>query len=212
MAALETVSMPAALKTFLASVAAALFRIAITPIDTIKTMLQVRGADGLGLLAERVAADGAVGALYAGCLASSLATLLGHYPWFLVFNTLQARVPRPQHRGGALLRSALIGFCASATSDTISNSVRVVKTAAQTSTKPGLGLYGAALDIVSAEGLHGLFFRGLGTKILSNGLQAMLFTICWKYFEEKLAARQTRADKAAAKIRTYSGTAQKKAA
>ena len=41
LALLETTALPVALKTFLASCSAALFRIAITPIDTLKTMLQV---------------------------------------------------------------------------------------------------------------------------------------------------------------------------
>ena len=36
--------------------------------------------------------------------------------------------------------------------------------------------------------MQGLFLRGLSTKILINGVQAMLFTICWRYFEGKINA------------------------
>ena len=43
--------------------------------------------------------------------------------------------------------------------------------------------------IVEKDGWHGLFFRGLGTKIISNGLQAMLFTIVWRYVQEMLEKR-----------------------
>ena len=66
----------------------ALFRILITPIDAFKTTLQVKGAEGLTVLAERISANG-VFTLYSGALGSSLATLMGHYPWFIVFNFLQ---------------------------------------------------------------------------------------------------------------------------
>ena len=45
------------------------------------------------------------------------------------------------------------------------------------------------VNIVEREGVFGLWSRGLTTKLVSNGLQAMLFTVCWRYFEEKLAAR-----------------------
>ena len=44
------------------------------------------------------------------------------------------------------------------------------------------------MGIIEKDGVQGLFLRGLGTKLISNGVQAMLFTVCWRYFEEKLAA------------------------
>lgn len=187
---LSTVNMPIAAKTLVASVAAALFRVAISPIDTFKTMLQVRGAEGLQLIWARLATEG-VPVLYAGALASSLATLMGHYPWFIVYNYLQAALP-PATGVAKQLRGAFIGFCSSACSDTVSNSVRVLKTATQTALKPTSYL-DAAQSIVAADGVRGLLFRGLSTKILSNGLQAMLFTVLWRYFEEKLAAYNKRA-------------------
>jgi hypothetical protein len=77
--------------------AAALFRILITPIDALKTTLQVKGAQGLAVLATRISNDGVL-TLYSGALASSLATLMGHYPWFIVYNFLQAPPHmRPSH-------------------------------------------------------------------------------------------------------------------
>ena len=36
------------------------------------------------------------------------------------------------------------------------------------------------------DGLKGLLGRGLKTRILTNGLQGMIFTIGWKYIEEKI--------------------------
>ena len=89
------------------------------------------------------------------------------------------------------LRSALIGFCCSFVSDCVSNSVRVVKTAKQTS-REAASYFAVASQIVAQDGIAGLLFRGLGTKLLSNGLQAMLFTVCWRYLEEKLNERAKR--------------------
>ena len=43
--------------------------------------------------------------------------------------------------------------------------------------------------IIADDGISGLFFRGLGTKLISNGVQAMLFTIVWRYVQEVLERR-----------------------
>jgi hypothetical protein len=188
-ALLEGVDLPPALKTLCASCSAAIFRIGITPVDTLKTTLQVRGAEGMAILSKRVAEEGPL-TLYSGALGSSFATLVGHYPWFITYNFLNTRVPAA---AGVLrqLRSALLGFCSSLTSDVVSNGVRVIKTAKQTSATP-VSYTEAARQILEKDGLAGLLFRGLGTKILSNGLQAMLFTVCWRFFEERINAAVAR--------------------
>jgi hypothetical protein len=46
--------MPTLIKTVFASVAAAAFRIILTPIDTVKTTLQAQGKPGLRILRHRV--------------------------------------------------------------------------------------------------------------------------------------------------------------
>ena len=56
----------------------------------------------------------------------------GHYPWFFVYNYLNETLPQYDELPKRLLRSAVIGFAASATSDTCSNSIRVIKTTKQT--------------------------------------------------------------------------------
>ena len=51
--------------------------------------------------------------------------------WFGTYNFLQAHIPlviKDENIALYLLREALIGFCASVVSDTISNSLRVIKT------------------------------------------------------------------------------------
>jgi len=176
--------------TFCASMAAAFWRIFITPIDTLKTMLQVEGKVGAQILREKVSKYGMF-SLYDGWEGTYLATLVGHFPWFFTFNFLDKKLPKTQGRTLKLLRRALIGFCCSATSDCVSNSVRVVKTFVQTSSVP-VSYYGAIGMILTKDGLRGLFIRGLGIKLISNGISGMLFTVLWKSIEEMMAERAKR--------------------
>jgi len=185
LALLEDTTLPEGVKTFCASLSAALFRILITPIDTFKTTLQVQGAAGMPILTERIAKEGIL-TLWSGAAGSSVATLMGHYPWFLTYNFLQGKVPRRSGVAGQF-PSAIIGFISSFVSDVVSNSVRVVKTAKQTAAVD-IGYVAMASQIIAEDGVQGLFLRGLSTKLLSNGVQAMLFTICWRYFEGKINA------------------------
>lgn len=80
----------------------------------------------------------------------------------------------PPSRRRYLLRSALIGFCATAVSDTCSNAIRVLKTTKQAH-KEHVTYAQAAREVMAVDGVRGIFFRGLSTKILSNGIQGMLF-------------------------------------
>ena len=44
----------------------------------------------------------------------------------------------------------------------------------------------AAQTIIAKDGLLGLFGRGLQTRIIANGMQGMMFSVLWKYFEDAL--------------------------
>jgi hypothetical protein len=184
--------LPEAMKTFCASWAAAAFRILITPIDAFKTTLQVQGPAGLSVLSKRIAAEGVL-TLWSGALATSFATFAGHYPWFVTYNSLQAKIPKPQGKLASMCRSAFIGLCSSAVSDVVSNSIRVVKTKKQTATEV-LSYMATISLIISEDGVQGLFLRGLGTKLITNGVSAMLFTILWKYFEDLLTKKADKKD------------------
>jgi hypothetical protein len=50
------------------------------PLDTLKTVLQVEGANGMALLKNKIAASG-LRVVYSGALGSASATMAGHYPW-----------------------------------------------------------------------------------------------------------------------------------
>jgi hypothetical protein len=85
----------------------------------------------------------------------------------------------------SLVYNALLGLASSIVSDTCSNSIRVVKTTKQTSETP-IG-YGEALEaVLDKGGLAELFGRGLATRFLTNGLQGMLFSVLWKYFQRHM--------------------------
>ena len=67
-------------------------------------------------------------------------------------------------------RNALIGFCSSVVSDSISNSLRVVKTTRQTFPE-NISYANTVKHVVEKDGIMGLFGRGLKTRLLTNGIQ-----------------------------------------
>lgn len=192
----STHGLPTAVKTGVGSLAAGAFRIVLLPIDTLKTTLQVEGASGLPKLAAKIRASGPT-VLWHGALASAAATSAGHWPWFTTFNFLQGKVPQDALGAGnvaKLGRSAFIGFCASAVSDTVSNSIRVIKVSKQSATSATT--YPAVMrEIVAKDGLVGLFGRGLKMKLLSNALQGALFSVFWRLGSDWYAAREAEAKK-----------------
>ena len=83
---------PLFVRTAAGSVSAGAWRLVILPIDTLKTTLQVSGQGGFDVLKEKLQKEGP-SILYNGAIASVLATIVGHYPWFFVYNTLSESLP-----------------------------------------------------------------------------------------------------------------------
>jgi hypothetical protein len=179
----STRGLPVALKTFFASLTAGFWRVFLSPVDSYKTAMQVDGS--LGPLSAKVKDRGVI-ALYDGAVASYFATAIGHFPWFATNNYLDRLVPKAKTPLGRMVRSAFIGWLSALVSDVVSNSVRVLKTVVQTE---GIGYAEAARSVVKKDGLMGLFGRGLETKLVTNGIQSVLFSILWRYFEQKLTAK-----------------------
>lgn len=151
------------------------------PVDTLKTTLQVNGKEGMSLLKGKIQQNG-FRVMYFGSLASFSATYVGHFPWFFTYNYLNEKLPEyPGNRLKRFGRNALIGFSASCVSDVCSNSIRVIKTTRQ-SQKEVQSYLQIIRGIVQEKGVNSLLFRGLKTRIISNGLQGMMFTVLWKYF------------------------------
>lgn len=173
-------------KTGVASAAAAGFRIFLMPVDTVKTTMQVTGK--FSNVVDKVKIGG-VPALYQGSLAAASATFVGHYPWFFTYNYLGEKIPKQDTQLAELGRRAVLGFSASAVSDTCSNSIRVVKVYKQ-SHPENLSYPQVVKNVIKESGVTGLMFRGLETKILANGMQGILFSILWKQFEEVLFGKK----------------------
>ncbi|KAF8628770.1 hypothetical protein AX15_003727 [Amanita polypyramis BW_CC] len=172
--------LPTLIKTAFASIAAAGFRMILTPIDTIKTTLQAQGKQGIPILRDRIKKYG-FGTMWYGAIATAAATFVGHYPWFGTYNYLDANLPSPHTTLEKFSRRAFIGFVASVVSDSISNSLRVLKTYRQVNATR-IGYVDAARAVVAVDGWRGLLGRGLKTRILANGLQGLMFSVLWKMF------------------------------
>eukprot|EP00622_Pseudochattonella_farcimen_P002395 FR737314.1.p1 GENE.FR737314.1~~FR737314.1.p1 ORF type:complete len:164 (+),score=19.94 FR737314.1:57-494(+) len=143
------------------------------------------------LLGNKITKSGPL-VLFHGWEGAISATFVGHYPWFFTRNFMSEMMPtydRKTHFFSYLGVNGVIGFCASAVSDTCSNSIRVLKTSRQTSEVP-ITYMDAAKNIIAKDGIQGLFFRGLGTKIISNGAQGLLFNVLWRYGMDKMAERK----------------------
>jgi len=178
---LKNIYIPIFLQTVLASITAAFIRIILTPVDIVKTIQQVEGKTALSKLKDRIKEKGII-SLFDGALANGLLGLIGHYPWFVMHNYLDKYLPGANGGPGLILfRNAFIGFVSSCFSDTISNSVRVLKTSIQTT--DGKKSYKEIYkNIKNKEGKTGILFRGLNTRLFTNGMQGLLFNVLWKFF------------------------------
>ena len=146
------------------------------PNDACKSHLQIHGKEGLNILRGKIRVQG-IPVLWNGAGASISANFIGHYPWFLSYNYLQENIPKWGDNRD-MIRSMGIGFSSSSISDTVSNSIRVLKINKQTSLD-SQSYYQTFKDIVKKEGTIGFMTRGLKTKILINGIQSSMFVLIY---------------------------------
>ena len=178
---LRNSSIPIFIKTGIASGTSGIIRIILSPVDAIKTMQQVEGKNALIKLSKKIKENGFL-SLYDGALANGLLNIIGHYPWFLVHNYLDRYLPLYDNNIILrLMRNAFIGFASSCISDIISNSIRVLKTSIQKKKKKK-GYKEIFEEIKKKEGIKEVFIRGLNTRLITNGIQGLMFNIMWKYF------------------------------
>lgn len=179
----ETASQHVGFKTCVATAAASTFRVLLMPVDTFMINMQVNGR--MQPLLNKLRTNG-FGVLFHGSAAAASASMVGHFPWFATYNILDERLPEADTTIGLLGRRAWIGFLSSIVSDTCSNLFWVVKVYKQSS-KEVLSYPEVARKVISETGVSSLFFRGLETRILANGLQGLMFSVTWKYFEGALS-------------------------
>lgn len=173
-------------QTLISSVVVGLWRVAIMPVDTCKTVLQVDSRNGFQKLMRKVRA-GKISLLYQGALALIASSMMSYYPWFYSYRILSESDLVAKAFAPGLARNAFIGFSASVVSDVVANGIRVVKTTKQSiSASRNAVSYGEAISVILAEdGWRGLFGRGLKTRICGNALQSVLFTIVWRGLAER---------------------------
>jgi len=176
-----------------ASAAAAAWRTALLPLEVARTNLQAAGAAAGGSRLRAGLAAAGWRSLYAGGLASAASTGTGHLVFFSTLNALHGRLPAAPEgagEGASLARWGALGLAASAAADAATNGFRVVTTAAQTrgAAAGGRGSYGALVRALARQpgGVWGLLGRGLGTRMASNGGQAVFFLVAWKGLEARV--------------------------
>lgn len=187
---LEDSKLNKAQKTFIGSLCAGAWRLTIIPVDSFKSHLQVHGSQGLNMLLSKIKQNG-VKTLYNGSSAAFTGTVVGHFPWFYTYNYLQDSLPYKNTDSNVVsfFRSGSIGFMSSATSDIVSNSVRVLKISKQTN-ENNHSYTRIVKDIVKKDNISGLFLRGLQTKLLLNGIQGFVFVVVFDRLKEYLGVNK----------------------
>ena len=112
-----TKELPMWTKSVSASLAAASFRVFLMPIDAMKTILQVEGADGLQKLQAKIRKGGPGAVRRLGGRDPARRP----HPWFYTNNHLNSIAPittAPRTCRCSFARNAFVGFCSSAVSDT----------------------------------------------------------------------------------------------
>jgi hypothetical protein len=181
-----TKNLPLPVKTAAASTIGAGFRVLLMPIDALKTAAQSHGGSPLPLLSAKVKKDGPQ-VLFHGAMAAAAANWLGSVTWFGPYRFFDQNTDMWKKTDvlyQKLMRSMALGFCASIISDTTTNSIRVIKVVRQTSGET-ISYAGAVKKVIAEEGFKGLFGRGLSTKLASNGVQGMMFSVLWRLGQEK---------------------------
>lgn len=157
------------------------WRVLLVPIDTIKTASQVHGEAALTVLLGKVKDDGIL-QLWSGAFASFAANWAQNFPWWVTLNTLEALWPAPADPALASLRYGITGMMASIVADCIPNPLRVLKTISQVTPDVSAGYMDICRNVMKTDGLSGLLFRGLSTRLLTNVLQGSFFSVAWRLF------------------------------
>lgn len=177
----DTSDMSLSSKTFCGTLVAGTWRVAISPIDMLKNSLQVNGHQAVSTLRNKIKSHGAK-VLYNGSGATFVTCVSRDYPWFITYNYLN-RYFDTHHKDltktQTVMKNAFVGLAACTITDTVTNGFQIVKTVRQVHTDKIS--YRDTIDmIIKKDGIRGLLCRGLGTRIIGNGIQGMTFSVLWK--------------------------------
>lgn len=156
-------------KVFVGGLIASCFKTLITPLEGYKVISQRYGNRAHKIIRLNIRKQG-LKTMWRGSTDNGLSNYVEHVTWFHTYDTLDKRLSNMN----VLLKSGFLGLTSSFTTDLMSNHLKIVKTMKQTT---NLTYKQIIKDIIRKNGVKGLFVRGLGTKLLTNGFQSLVFSI-----------------------------------
>jgi hypothetical protein len=160
-------------------------RLLVIPVDTLDVMLQVEGRSGYKILYNKVKTTGIRTLYYGGGMWTAM-KFADSFIWFGTYDYLEKKF---QNKNNNIIMNninhGLKGIVSSSISDIILNPMRSLKIYKQ-SNQQRISYSESVKNIVKNEGFSNLFFRGLKTRLLTNGIQSAVFVILWKNIEELL--------------------------
>ena len=163
------------------SLSSSIVKFNLMPLDTYTNMYQVRGKEGATVMKQKIKKDG-IKVLYNGSTAYFLSNFIGNASWFYTLDFLNGKFYKSFQKKDDTKKNMLIGFGCSTVSDLLTNPIRILKTYKQ-SNKENITYFQALKEIRESKGLVNFYFRGLGTKIILNGINSGIFLVLWKKFE-----------------------------
>lgn len=182
------------LKIVGASITSSILRFNLMPFDNVTNIYQVHGKNGLDILKKKYKNNG-FKIFYTGTAVYFLNNFIGNMIWFSVFDIMNSLLflngvykERNNERNKYKdeykdIKNLCIGFTCSATTDLITNPLRVIKTYRQ-SDENNISYNRAIKNILREKGLKNYLVRGLTSRILLGGLNSAIFVFLWKRIDE----------------------------
>lgn len=159
----------------------ALWRLCIAPLDTLKLTAQVHGTSAGKLFGRRLQ-EGGLSELWSGALAMFALIWVGSIPFWTTYNAVMQYWPDSHYEPMHVFRNGVAGVLASLACDIVSNWLRVLKVkrqAAEVGSVSIEGYFRDARDVIRKDGLYGLVFRGMFTKLAAGAIQGAFFSVFW---------------------------------
>lgn len=157
------------------------WRFCMAPLETLKCTSMVHGASATKIFSRRLR-EGGMLEFWSGASAMLLVVWVGTVPWWAVYNLVQAYWPAPQTTMWHMVRNGLAGMLAGMVSDFSTNWLRILKVKRQAAEEGSIGAEGYFVDaknVISKDGITGLFFRGMLTRIMAGAVQGAFFSVVW---------------------------------
>ena len=158
----------------------ALWKINLMPLDTISNIYQINGTKGFNILKTKIKNYG-FNTLYYGSYPHLLILYTHSFIWYGIFNKLENILVNNNLNSN--LNYCVLGFTSSAVTDFIINPIKIVKVYKQTNNSKIT--YQQCLKELMKNNKYNFIYRGLGLKIIINGINSSLYVFLWKNIEKK---------------------------